>query len=179
MAQADSTRACQRRLCVHVDAFLGAGFAGVRVDDVVEQPVWLNVNGRPVRDSTLSLYTRTTRWDWRPALSTGVLIGFWPEDGVGLGVGGHVAFVDGDDNITRPYPAATVHIGKLGLQVYGGYIWTPSDPVVLPGDAEAAYLPPGLTRETFLVRGGQSGLTGTLFFGVVVGQAGVDRAHAR
>jgi hypothetical protein len=160
---------------VRVEVAAGAGFAGLRLAEAIQQPA-LDCNGQNVCTpaSGFTDLVRNIRYVWRPALSPGVIFRFLmlsekkqgdkSDDDVMIGLGAHMVFVPIDEG-TRPLPSFTIHIGKKNTQVFGGVLLGSADDVVFPGNAKQIRVPS--TNIPSLVRSNASEGP-NFYFGIVI-----------
>lgn len=152
----------------------GGGFAAVRGTTVLTEPTLIcNTAETPqctVDPNTVTL-VRNHSYNWKPALSTG-LIFRWrlsdcgDEDCIGIGIGGHFVFVPHGDS-TRPAPAITAHIGKAAMQLFAGVIFVPTDEAVFPNGGDKMVVPASFNPSSLLQT--DSGAGPSFFAGVVIG----------
>jgi hypothetical protein len=123
---------------------------------------------------------KNTTHNWKPATSTGIIFrwivhkdsGDDRNDGIGIGIGAHFVFVPGDQE-THAAPAVTLHAGKKGLQVFGGWVFVPTDAVALPGGGDQAVVPATFTTSS-LIRS-QGGRVATFYAGIVIGAMSITK----
>jgi hypothetical protein len=189
---ADDTRWAPRVEIAATGGF--AGLAQVTVQTVPnlicsEQAVLRNPAGTPTTvgvtpsctvDPNNVVAIKNTTHNWKPATSTGIIFRWIvhkdqddeKNDGFGVGVGTHFVFVPSEQS-TRAAPAITFHMGKKGLQVFGGWIFVRTDSVELPGLGERAVVPATFTTSSLTRTEG--GREATFFAGIVIGALSITK----
>jgi hypothetical protein len=109
---------------LNVQGTAGAGFAGLGVVEVLKT------------DSSDKGYVpvRNHRYDWRPAISTGLVAYLYSEAGsnVGAGVGVQIVSLPTSSGVASPFPGITVHIGTPANEFFLGMVFAPSDSTAIP-----------------------------------------------
>lgn len=158
---------------IEVEPTGGAGFAGLRVYEVLQQPA-LAVSPNCAGLCTAKALTDSVdltpnhHYQWRPALSTGVSFQHYQTTGqqVGGGIGLNIVLVPGANGVADPWPAATMHFGTRENGFFAGLILSPTDRVLLPPGATSLRvqrdaIPDLVARNT--------GKAGHLYFGIRLG----------
>ncbi|HYN82237.1 MAG TPA: hypothetical protein VES88_12095 [Gemmatimonadaceae bacterium] len=125
---------------VQVEGTAGAGFAGVRVGEVL------------VSDSTSAGYVplKNYRYDWRPAVSTGI-VGYVYSDqpaNLGAGLGFQIVSLPTTSGKTFPFPAITFHLGTPQTEFFVGVVLTSTDSVGIPRDSTGKTIRQGFPANT-------------------------------
>jgi hypothetical protein len=104
----------------------GAGFAGIRVAEVLKAD----------SADTTYLPVANYRYDWRPAVSTGIVSYIFSSRGanLGAGIGIEIVSLPTTEGKTLPFPAITFHAGTLETEFFGGLVLSPTDSVHVPTD---------------------------------------------
>jgi hypothetical protein len=104
-----------------VEGTAGAGFAGIRVAEVL------------VRDSTSDGYipVKNYRYDWRPAISTGVVTYIHTQraSNLGIGLGLQIVSTPTTEGKAVPFPGITLHIGTPETEFFAGLVLSSSDSI--------------------------------------------------
>lgn len=107
-----------------LEATAGAGFAGIRVGEVLRT------------DSTAGGYipVRNYRYDWRPAVSTGIVSYVFSSAAstLGAGIGVQIVSLPSTEGKAFPFPAITIHVGTPQTEFFAGLVLSPTDSVHVP-----------------------------------------------
>jgi len=168
-----------RAIDIRVEVAAGAGFAGLKVAEAIQQPAVTcdDENVCTPKDGFVDL-KRNTRYVWQPVISSGVVFRFIMlddkrgkggdkngNDDVMIGLGAHMAFIPSGGG-TRPLPAFTVHLGTRTTQVFGGFVLGSADDIKFPNNAEKITVPSDNIPD-FVAK--DSGSGPNFYFGVVLG----------
>lgn len=159
---------------VDVEPTGGAGFAGIRTAVLLQEPALTipqgctgHCAGRVISDSVDLVANR--HYEWRPALSTGVVFAHYDSVGFGAGIGLNVVLVPSSTGQPAPWPSVTLHLGRHGIGFFAGAILMPTD---------AINMPPGITslrvqRDAIPdLSTHNTGRAGNLWFGLSMGLGG-------
>jgi hypothetical protein len=107
-----------------VEGTAGAGFAGVRVAEILKTDP---------RDSTY-VPLKNYRYDWRPAVSSGLVtyLHTQKDSQLGVGLGFQIVALPTSEAKTNPFPAITLHVGTPETEFFVGMILSPTDSVYIP-----------------------------------------------
>ena len=107
-----------------VDGTAGAGFAGIRVAEVL----------RTRAADTTYFPVVNYRYDWRPAVSTGVVTYLYTSKAsqLGVGLGAQIVALPTSDGKAPPFPAITLHVGVPQTEFFAGLVLSPTDSIALP-----------------------------------------------
>ena len=161
-----------------LEAAGGGGFVGIKVPNVISQPLFRIDTAGIVTQRTDSMrLVANSQFLWRPAVSTGIVARLVFADTVtaqslGVGLGFHmVALPAGADASIRLAPALTVHVGSRHIQMFWGLVFTSNDKIRFPGgagkDGDEIIAIGGTEPESFILKGFGSGPTG--FLGLIIG----------
>lgn len=128
-------------LSVSWAAFLGGGYSGKSEPRLVKFER-LTSSGTVDPDSVE--VGRDTSWRWRPTLTLGAEARFGDDQGDDdfyWGIGGFMSTLSDaqNDNAVAPGLALILHGGPVGVMF--GYVFTASDDIVIPGEAERLTVP--------------------------------------
>lgn len=133
-----------------IDPGVGGGFAGLRVPVVAATQTFDCAAGVCAPSTDVVRMKGDYQYQWRPAVTTTAVIRASDVSNWGLGINLVAAPVT--DKATRLAPALTVHFVREKSQVFGGFIFMPSDALDLP--KEGMLVPRGTDPNTFIRSGG-------------------------
>ena len=172
--------AAEAQVTFVMEAAGGGGFVGVKVPNVIPQPLFrVDTAGIVTQRTDSTRLVANSQFLWRPAVSTGIVgrLVFAEKDSVtarslGVGLGFHmVALPGGADASIKLAPALTIHIGSRHIQMFGGLVFTANDKIRFPGgggkDGDEIITVAGTDHDSFILKGFGQGPS--VFLGLIIG----------
>jgi hypothetical protein len=160
---------------VEVEPTGGAGFAGLRNYELLRTSAFsppaacaAATTCAPVQVIDSVDLIPNHHYEWRPALSTGVIFEKFKATGsqLGAGLGANIVLVPDASGKTSPWPALTAHFGTRENGFFAGLILSPTDNVVLPGGAHSLRVQRDQNPDLIQHNRGRSG---HLYIGIRIG----------
>lgn len=167
----------------------GAGFAGVRTYELLQQPAFSlppactgpqtpQTVCSPVQLLDSVDLIPNHHYEWRPALSTGVSFQHYAKTApkLGGGVGLNVVMLSDVTGKTSPWPAATLHFGTHESGFFAGLIISPTDGIAHPGGVSVIRVQRDHIPNLILPNTGRAG---HLYLGIRIGGKNVGDSTSR